>query len=97
MFGLLQKNIRAIKKAINDCPEIERAIVFGSRAMGNYKKGSDIDIAISGKKVNSKTVLRLSENLNEISPLPYFFDIIHYEKILNTVLKKRIDEIGIEI
>ena len=41
MFGLLQRDIKYIKKAIKDCPEIERAIVFGGRATGWYFKEID--------------------------------------------------------
>ena len=46
--------------------EIEKAIVFGSRAIGNYKKGSDVDIAIIGDGIDSKTVYKLDDYLNEV-------------------------------
>ncbi|MBM7571850.1 nucleotidyltransferase family protein [Aquibacillus albus] len=74
--------------------EIESGIIFGSRAMGNYKRGSDIDIAITGKGITSKTLYMLSDLLNEEYPLPYFFDIIHYESISNENLKDHIDKEG---
>ena len=45
MFGLLDRDIKYIIKALEQHDEIEKAIIFGSRAMGNYKKGSDVDIA----------------------------------------------------
>ena len=47
MFGLLDRDIKYIIKALEQHDEIEKAIIFGSRAMGNYKKGSDVDIAFS--------------------------------------------------
>ena len=94
MFGLLDRDIEYIKKALKKFNEIEKVIIFGSRAMGNYKKGSDIDIAIVGEKVTSKTIFGLDDYLNEVYPLPYFFDIIHYESISNEKLKHHIDEKG---
>jgi len=97
MFGLLDEDLVYIKEAIVNLPEIKKAVVFGSRAMGNYKKGSDVDIAISGEGVTRNTILQLGEYLNEVYPLPYFFDIIHYEEITNDKLKKHIDKVGIEI
>ncbi|KYH34731.1 nucleotidyltransferase domain protein [Clostridium tepidiprofundi DSM 19306] len=97
MYGLLDRDIKYILEAIGKFEEIEKVILFGSRAMGNYKKGSDIDIAVSGKKVTINTILKLSDYLNEVYPLPYYFDIIHYENISNENLKKHIDTYGKEI
>ena len=51
MYGLLDRDIKYIIKALEQHDEIEKAIIFGSRAMGNYKKGSDVDIAIIGENV----------------------------------------------
>ena len=52
MFGLLDRDIKYIIKALEQHDEIEKAVIFGSRAMGNYKKGSDVDIAIIGENEN---------------------------------------------
>ena len=46
MYGLLDRDIKYIIKALEQHDEIEKAIIFGSRAMGNYKKGSDVDIDV---------------------------------------------------
>ncbi|ENZ35531.1 hypothetical protein HMPREF1084_00112 [Clostridium butyricum 60E.3] len=91
MYGLLERDIRYIKKALEQCEEIEKAIIFGSRAMGNYKNGSDVDIAVLGELISNNTILKLNDYLNEIYPLPYFFDIINYNSITNENLKKNID------
>ncbi|MGL5086334.1 MAG: nucleotidyltransferase domain-containing protein [Clostridium sp.] len=95
MFGLLDRDIEYIKKALKKFEEIEQAVIFGSRAMGNYKKGADIDIAIIGKDVTKKTIFELDDYLNEEYPLPYFFDILKYESISNEKLKKHIDTKGL--
>lgn len=94
MYGLLERDVNCIIQAIGHYPEIEEAIIFGSRAMGNYKKGSDVDIAIKGQNVNRRIVSRLSDELNEVYPLPYFFDVLSYDEISNEELKKHIDMVG---
>ncbi|WP_138419715.1 nucleotidyltransferase family protein [Aquibacillus sediminis] len=94
MFGLIDRDLRFINLALEKFDEIEYGIIFGSRAMGNYKKGSDIDIAVKGEGITSKTLYKLSDLLNEEYPLPYFFDLIHYEAITNANLKDHIDKEG---
>ena len=81
-------------EAVNKHEEIEEAIIFGSRAMGNYKKGSDVDIAIKGKQVERNIIRKLNDDLNEEYPLPYFFDILNYKEISNQELKEHIDSVG---
>ncbi|WP_291563199.1 MULTISPECIES: nucleotidyltransferase family protein [unclassified Clostridium] len=97
MFGLLDRDIKYILQAMSKLKEIERAVIFGSRAMGNYKKGSDVDMVIMGNNITKDTILQLDEYLNEIYPLPYFFDIINYNEISNKKLKEHIDKVGKEI
>ena len=90
----MERDLKYILKAVNKYSEIEEVIIFGSRAMGNYKKGSDVDIALNGEYVNRKIVCRLSDDLNEEYPLPYFFDVVNYNDISNEELKKHIDNAG---
>lgn len=94
MYGLIQKDMEYIKEAINQMDEIEKAAIFGSRAQGNYKKGSDVDLVVFGDQVTNKTIDRLDDLLNEEFPLPYFFDVLHYEQINNQNLQKHINEVG---
>jgi len=94
MYGLTEQDLIWIKEAIKKLPEIQQAILFGSRAMGNYKKASDVDLCIKGEKINSQIVLSLRELLEEEYPMPYFFDVIHYEQITNEELRNHIDEQG---
>ncbi len=96
MFGLNDKEIKYIQVALLFNPEIEEIIIFGSRAMGNYKIASDIDIAIKGKNLNDEVLFKFNELLNEEYPLPYFFDILDYNKIKNEKLKEHIDKFGIK-
>lgn len=94
MFGLKQDNIDLIKEVLQDFSVVEQALIFGSRAMGNYKRGSDIDIAIKGKRVKNDTVSRINYLLNEEIPLPYFFDVVHYESISNVDLLRHVDQVA---
>lgn len=59
--------------------------------MGNYKKGSDIDLAIVGNKINDQTTTRLSSILNQELNIPYFTEIIDYNKITNKDLIEHIN------
>ena len=76
MYGLLERDLQWIEKAIAKYPEIEEAVIFGSRAMGNYKKGSDVDLAVKGARIDRRIINRLSDDLNEEYPLPRFFDVV---------------------
>lgn len=96
-FGLLHRDIDYILAALRNFPEIEQAVVFGSRALGNYKQGSDIDLAVIGERVTNKTIHALHDLLSEEYPLPYFFDIVHYHEMTNEKLLEHIDQYGIEI
>jgi len=70
--------------------------VFGSRAMGNYKRGSDIDLALKGD-LSYETTLQVSVDLNEYLPLPYKFDIVDYGTITHPPLVEEIDLHGQQI
>ena len=64
--------------------------------MGNYKEGSDIDLAISGEKVNTQTVSKLHARLNEELPIPYFIDVLDYKALSNKALIEHIEREGKE-
>jgi predicted nucleotidyltransferase len=96
-FGLSNKDLAYITAAIGDFAEIQRAVVFGSRAKGNYKPGSDIDIAVFGEAISFSTIARLHSRLEEEGPLPYFFDIVDFTHSEHKELKEHIERIGIPI
>jgi len=96
-FGLSDHQIGLIEEAIRRFDEIESVVVFGSRAMGNCKPGSDVDIAIKGFRITEETVRTLSTLLNEELPLPHFFDVVHYNTLKNNALIRHIDEEGIAL
>jgi predicted nucleotidyltransferase len=93
MFGLKQRDMDYFHQAFRQLPEIEQVVIFGSRAKGNSKSGSDIDLALKGSSVTDDTVMRLRTLLEEL-PLPYFFDILDYAAIQNKDIRDHIDRVG---
>jgi len=96
-FGFSEKTLNCIIDSIKELKEIEAAKIFGSRALGNYKRGSDVDLALIGPEVDEETVLKLSRRLNQELPLPYHFDVLAYGNIKNKALVEHIDQFGIVI
>ena len=93
-FGISDSSYTLIKKELSIHPEIEKIIIFGSRAMGNFKTGSDIDLALYGKKISAQMLLDLSAILNEKLPIPYKIDLIHFDSLENQELKAHIFRVG---
>lgn len=75
---------------------LKDAKIFGSRAMGNYKKYSDIDIAIFVENGTDDISYSIKYDLEELDII-YFFDVLDYNNISNRDLKNHIDEVGISI
>lgn len=95
VFGLKQGDLENIIAVIQQQLEVEQAIIFGSRAKGNYKNGSDVDIVLKGTGVNHKTTGSISYMLNEETLMPYKFDVLNYHTIANRDLVKHIDRTGV--
>ncbi len=96
-FGLYENSFTALCNAIKKNTEIEQAWIFGSRALGNYKKGSDIDLAIAGKTVNFDVVSKLHRMLNDELNIPYFVDVVDFNDVKSQELKQHIQNKGIGI
>ena len=73
-IDLPQKTISQLISLFSSYPEIERVTIFGSKALGNAKAGSDIDCVFSGKKLTSQIVSRIPNYLEEETLFPYFSD-----------------------
>jgi len=97
-IDLPQKTISQLISIFSAYPEIEKVTVFGSRALGNAKSGSDVDCAFSGgKNLTSQLVSRIQNYLEEDTLLPYFFDCIHLESTQNKNLLEHIKTHGINL
>lgn len=94
MLGLSETELSTLREIFTKFDTIEEVILFGSRARGTHQKASDVDLAIKGKKIDLDTLAKLKYILEEETNLPYFFDIVMYDKIKDDALKKAIDEGG---
>ncbi len=92
-FGISHDVIEKMQQVFAQFPNIGQVIVFGSRAKGNYKEGSDIDLALKGTALNLKTLQNLELKLDELY-LPYKIDMVIYDTIANDALKEHVDRVG---
>ena len=94
MFGLNQSDITQINNVFEGVASIQKVILYGSRAKGNYKNGSDIDLTLMGENISHKDLLNISNQLDDIMT-PYQFDLSLYSQINNVELLKHIDRVGV--
>lgn len=90
-FGLPQRTIDEILNFFKTKPEIEKVVIYGSRAKGTFKNGSDIDFAIWTDK--PELVLRIAGELDDL-PTPYKFDVVNFNTIELESLKNSINTEG---
>ena len=93
--GLSEHDIAVVVSVLASYPQVEEGLIFGSRAKGNYRNGSDVDIALKGPELNLDILARISFILNEESVLPYKFDILNFHTIVNADLIEHINRVGI--
>ncbi|HPT70181.1 MAG TPA: nucleotidyltransferase domain-containing protein [Syntrophomonas sp.] len=92
-YGLTQHTLEQIINILTKNPKVEEVVLFGSRAVGNYREGSDVDLALKGKGLEMDELLKLSAELDELD-LPYYFDLLVFEKIDNNDLLDHICRVG---
>jgi predicted nucleotidyltransferase len=92
MFGLPEKDISAMQQCFTKYPSIEEVIIYGSRAKGNFRNGSDIDLTITGNTDFSE-LLRLENELDDLL-LPYKIDLSLKTTINNPELLEHIERVG---
>lgn len=92
-FGLGQSVIDQINNLLAMYPEIERAVIYGSRAKGNYRAGSDIDLTLMGEQFTEAQLLELETRLDDLL-LPYTIDLSRFESIQNSELIDHIHRVG---
>lgn len=92
-FGLSDAHIQKILSSIQRYPQVEEIRIYGSRAKGNFKPGSVVDISLKGD-LSLDVLSKIQYHLNEETTLPYFFDITHYDTLTNASLKDHIDRVG---
>jgi len=93
-FGLRETDIQYMHDLFRQHPDIEQVWIYGSRAKGTNRPGSDVDLALIGPAVDPKTVAHLHFVLEEEGPMPFFFDVLHWDSLRNEPLKAEIQRTG---
>ncbi len=94
MFGLKEATINQIHSILEKYTQIEKAILYGSRAKGNFRNGSDIDLTlVGGPELTLKILYRLMDDIDDLL-LPYLFDLSLYHMIQDQEVREHIERKG---
>lgn len=95
-FGLTDSNLKKILDVFKKFISVENVILYGSRAKGNYRIGSDIDLTLKGKGLELSTLYKIEDQLDDLM-LPYKIDLSIYSNINNQNLIEHIDRVGVDL
>jgi len=93
-YGLKENVIEQIQLVFDNYPAIKRVILYGSRAKGNYRDGSDIDLSLVGETLDLSLLLKIENKLDDLL-LPYNIDLSIFHKIENLDLIDHIERVGV--
>ena len=92
--GLELSVIEKIRGVFAGYPQIERVLLYGSRAKGDYRPGSDIDLTIVGDQLTMSELIQIENELDELL-LPYKIDLSLLHKIESRELIDHIRRVGV--
>ena len=95
MQNTTQDYQRAIRNILQQYPHISRALLFGSRAKGTHRQGSDIDIALVGSGLDHRTLLTIQQQLDDLL-LPVKIDLIRLDENTKPELAEHIRRVGVD-
>jgi len=94
LFGLSDRTTSTLNSIFQKYPGVKQAVLYGSRAKGKFRTGSDIDISLKTDDSFTHTdLLRIGNDFDE-SDMPYFVDVSIYDRLSNPDLKMHIDRVG---
>ncbi len=93
LFGLSPSVIQSLKAIFGKNARVERAVVYGSRAKGTFRDGSDIDITLVGEDLNATDLLKIENEIDDLM-LPYKVDLSLFSHIDNESLRRHILDVG---
>lgn len=93
--GLNSNQIADINKIFAKYKQIDKVILYGSRALGTYTKRSDIDLVVLGSNIDRILIINMKFDLEELN-IPYFVDLQDYKTINNKNLIEHINRVGVE-
>lgn len=94
MFGLSDEVINDICGVFNKHANIQKVLIFGSRAKGNYSEGSDIDLAAVGDDISFNQLMDINIQIEDLELL-YKVDVVDYKKKIGTPIGDHIDRVGL--
>ena len=94
--GLTDVELNKLHDAFSQCADIEEVVLYGSRAKGNYRPFSDVDLTLMGGALTRNRLNRLSMDIDDLL-LPYQFDISIFHTLTNTDLIDHIQRVGVTI
>jgi predicted nucleotidyltransferase len=92
-FGLSRQVVQKISQVFERYQNIEKVLIYGSRALGTYKPGSDIDLVIFSKTMSLTELLKIEMELDDLL-LPYSIDISIYRDIEDSGMLDHISRVG---
>jgi predicted nucleotidyltransferase len=92
-YGLSLDNIAKINAIFERYPQIDEILIYGSRAKGDFRYNSDIDLTIKGEDLDINLLHAIKDELDNLM-LPYTIDISIYNEIDNLSLKEHIDRVA---
>lgn len=93
--GLSKEDCNNIKAIFSKYNQVEKVLIYGSRAKGTYKPASDIDLTLIGENIDLNLQLKIEFELDDLM-LPYKFDISIHDKITNPDFIDHIRRVGKE-
>jgi len=93
-FGLSEQTIEKINSVFARHPDIEKVVLYGSRAKGTHKLGSDIDLTLYGNEISQKETNRILDDLEELD-LPYSIDLSVFSRLSHVQLRDHIERVGV--
>ena len=94
MFGLSNEVIKDISDVLKKHPNIDKVLIFGSRAKGTYSEGSDIDLAAVGENITFNQLMDINIQIEDLGLL-YKVDVVAYNKNVGTPIGEHIDRVGL--
>jgi predicted nucleotidyltransferase len=93
VFGLPDKTIGLINGIFAEYPGIEKVLIYGSRARGDYRNGSDIDLTMIGD-ISFRDEIHIGSLIDDL-PIPYMCDLSNLKNIKNENLVEHIERVGL--
>ena len=94
-YGLSEQTLQKIHDVFIRYPQVEEAVLYGSRARGDYKNGSDIDLTLHGGDTLTHIILSKIANDLDDQLLPYTIDLSIFKNIRNPDMVEQIERVGI--